>query len=392
MSTKSRKRKNRAVGNGQGSIYQDNQGRWRASLAWVINGQQVRKYRTRKTRREAEAALDDLKKMAGKPAETRDQQTVTMARLLRDWLETKKKKGLAEATLANYQNQISAHLEPAFAHCLAKDMTERSVEGWLDESSLGDATLSKCFIVLRGAFKYARKRGLIDHQPLELLSAPTWKREKEIKPFSRKEVSILLAAENHYQTFLRVMLSVGMRPGELAALRWCDIDFQPGGSNAEHGLIMVKRSRQENGKKVTFKEPKTSAGVRSIAMDKKLKQALLDHKEAQLTAGPVHRESLVFLTPHGKVIRKNNLLNHYWHPLLKRLQKEHERDDTVDFSPRVIYHCRHTAATLMLGAGVPVHVVAGILGHERISYTWDLYSHLLPEQQKAAVEARSDYL
>jgi integrase len=273
-----------------------------------------------------------------------------------------------------------------------RELTEGQVEQWLDESILGNATLCKCFIVLRGSLKLARKQKLIEAIPLETLHAPTWKREKEIRPFNRKEVSILLAAQNHYRVFLRVMLSVGMRPGELAALQWCDLDFSSSDQNARHGVIRVRRSRAEVDGVVTFKDPKTESSVRSIAMDLKLRQALIEHRDEQLERGVVPRDGLVFLTPHGKVIRKNNLLNHYWQPLLKRLDQEHSHDDSVDFSPRVIYHCRHTAATLMLGAGVPVHVVSGILGHERISYTWDLYSHLLPEQQKAAVDARSEYL
>lgn len=392
MSSKSKRKGSKRVGNGQGSIYRDSEGRWRASLAWMSSGKLVRKFRTRKTRREAETALDELKALAGQPEAIKNQSIKTMTELFEIWIDAKQKAGLSQATLANYRNQISAHLLPAFGSHLVRELTEDELELWLDGSSLGNATLNKCCIVLRGSLKMARKQKLIEIMPMESVHAPTWKREKEIKPFNKKEVGILLAAENHYQCMLRLMLSVGMRPGEVAALQWGDIDFSTSDNNASSGVIRVSRSRAEVNGEVIFKTPKTASGVRSIAMDPKLRQALTEHRDQRLKRGVLPRDGLVFLTPQGKVIRKNNLLSHYWLPLLKRLNKEHSQDDSVDFSPRVIYHCRHTAATLMLGAGVPVHVVSGILGHERISYTWDLYSHLLPEQQRAAVDARSEYL
>jgi integrase len=48
---------------------------------------------------------------------------------------------------------------------------------------------------------------------------------------------------------------------------------------------------------------------------------------------------------------------------------------------------RHTHATLLLKAGVPVHVVAQRLGHSSPALTLSIYSHVLPRQQSAAAAA-----
>ena len=49
-----------------------------------------------------------------------------------------------------------------------------------------------------------------------------------------------------------------------------------------------------------------------------------------------------------------------------------------------VHGTRHTAASLMLGAGVPVHVVAQRLGHSDVSETLNTYAHALPDMQRDA--------
>jgi integrase len=56
--------------------------------------------------------------------------------------------------------------------------------------------------------------------------------------------------------------------------------------------------------------------------------------------------------------------------------------------PAIRFHdLRHTHATLLLKAGVPVHVVAQRLGHASPALTLSIYSHVLPRQQAAAAAA-----
>ncbi|HLG65906.1 MAG TPA: tyrosine-type recombinase/integrase [Ktedonosporobacter sp.] len=49
-------------------------------------------------------------------------------------------------------------------------------------------------------------------------------------------------------------------------------------------------------------------------------------------------------------------------------------------------YLRHSAATLLLSAGVHPKVVQEILGHSRISMTLDVYSHVLPNIQQEAMQ------
>jgi integrase len=86
---------------------------------------------------------------------------------------------------------------------------------------------------------------------------------------------------------------------------------------------------------------------------------------------------LVFCSPRGGILRRSDFRVRHWNPLLKLLGLDH----------RGMHHLRHTYATLALGTGVPVHVVARVLGHSKPSITLDIYSHVLSSQQAEATEA-----
>ena len=57
-----------------------------------------------------------------------------------------------------------------------------------------------------------------------------------------------------------------------------------------------------------------------------------------------------------------------------------------------LYDLRHTAASLLLAAGLPVTVVAERLGHTSTHLTLDTYAHALPGQQEQATKVMEDLL
>ena len=51
-----------------------------------------------------------------------------------------------------------------------------------------------------------------------------------------------------------------------------------------------------------------------------------------------------------------------------------------------LHGLRHTHATILLSAGVPVHIVSSRLGHANPTITMNVYAHCLPRAQQAAVQ------
>jgi hypothetical protein len=59
---------------------------------------------------------------------------------------------------------------------------------------------------------------------------------------------------------------------------------------------------------------------------------------------------------------------------------------TLDLPPIRLHDLRHTHATLLLAAGVPVKVVSERLGHTKVAMTLDVYAHVLPAMDRDAAD------
>ena len=90
---------------------------------------------------------------------------------------------------------------------------------------------------------------------------------------------------------------------------------------------------------------------------------------------------LVFSNTVGNFIVPGNLLLRFY-----RLLKDAGL-------PRMHFHdLRHSAATMLLSVGVHPKVVQELLGHNQISMTMDIYSHVLPTMQQEAMSKMNDAL
>jgi integrase len=169
-------------------------------------------------------------------------------------------------------------------------------------------------------------------------------------------------------------LATGMRHGELAAVRWEDLNFEEGSVYVHRNVGYLWKLKHVEG------EPKTEAGERTIPLAPHLCVILKAHSvrqnEERLKAGARWQDrDLVFCNRSGGFLTPPPLRASFYR-LLEQAGL-----------PRIhIHDLRHAAATLFRSMGVDIKVVQEILGHSTLDMTANVYSHVLPHMQKEASE------
>ena len=156
-------------------------------------------------------------------------------------------------------------------------------------------------------------------------------------------------------------IGLGLRQGELLALRWSDV-------NLDAGTLTVRHTR--NSRTGTLAEPKTERSRRTLRLGAELAGALQEHRRRQLeerlaVGGRWHDGDYFFATPTGQSLDAANV-SHRFHAALAAAGLPSQR----------FHDLRHACATLRLEQGEELAVVSRILGHASITTTVNVYGHL----------------
>ena len=163
----------------------------------------------------------------------------------------------------------------------------------------------------------------------------------------------------------------GLRRGEAAGLRWEDVDLAT-------GLLHVRQQLVQLGYAVEVGLPKTSKGVRTVALAERTLLELQEHRAQQRhEAGRLGLPApeYVFTREDGHTLHPEYVSRHF-QVLTRRAGLPEIR----------LHDLRHTHASHALAAGVPLKVVQERLGHSSITLTADTYTHVLPEVSRAAAD------
>ncbi len=164
-----------------------------------------------------------------------------------------------------------------------------------------------------------------------------------------------------------------MRRGELLGLKWSDIDL-------EKGTVAVRRALVRTREGLEFSEPKTKQSRRTVPLPPQVVAELKRHKrrqaEERLALGECYRDNgLVFCRETGEPLDPDGFYKHY-----KRLLQK------AGLPPARLHDMRRTYATTLLELGEHPKVVQELLGHNRITTTLDIYSHVAPGLKEKAAQ------
>jgi integrase len=355
-------------GNGEGSIYPHKRGGvkvgYRGSY-WVDAAEgPKRRYITGETR---EDVAEKLAKAISDRADglVFDAGSTTTGEYLTRWLSDSVRGTVQGSTYRSYGRVVDGHLVPGVGRVkLAKlrpDHIRRLYRSMLDAGK-ATRTVQYAHTLLKRALAQAVMDGLIPRNAAEAVRPPKLKRD-EIQPLNADQVRALLNASDERSCALyTVAVRTGMRPGEILALRWSDVDL-------EAGTVQINRALSEG----EFSTPKTPRSRRRISLSPATVATLKAHRKRQLEecmakAGLWEDHGLVFPSSVGTPKSQRNLNREFKNAAKRAGLPDHFK----------LYDLRHTCATLLLSRNVHPKYVQELLGHASIALTLDTYSHVIP--------------
>ncbi|WP_184844220.1 tyrosine-type recombinase/integrase [Kribbella solani] len=334
---------------------------------------------------DAKEARDEARR-AARRGEYVDRNAITVAEFLGDWLDAHSLE-VKPRTLDGYRYLVRQYISPRIGHMRLQAVRPSTLSGLYREllagGGRGGAALSRRTVdfvhaVLRKAFNDAvRSDQLLASNPAERAKRPRREQRGPIEVWTGEELRRFLdvMSEHRLFAFYRLAAYSGARRGELLNLRWPDIDWNAPAVRIRGSVGMVAGERIEG----------TTKGGRErvVSLDAGTVEVLRAHRRQQLAdidvAGAAWLDSgHVFTNGLGRPIYPDSVSQ----LMAKSIKAYNQPEDSALRPTHPLPHARlhdlrHVHATMLLVAGVPVHVVADRLGHADPAVTLRVYAHVI---------------
>jgi len=371
--------------------------KWYAVVYDGVNpqtGNYVRRWVPAGTRRsDAEKLLADLVKRSH-GGETVVSEKVTLGEYLTKRRLPIQQARLRATTFDSYRRIIDLHVVPALGARPLDRLTVEDIDLFYakllmsgrknkkgDMKGLAPKTVRNIHVMLNKAMADAHRKGTVVRNVVALADAPSLKARKrgDVKAWDAQQLTVFLDAirKHRLHPVFHLSAHTGLRRGELLGLRWGDLDLEAGRLSVRQALVSIAYE-------VQLSDVKTGASRRTIDLDAGtvdvMKAWRIERAEEKGGVQPADSE-LVVAKPDGSWIHPDIFSQIFDRVVAKR-----------DVPTVSLHDLRHTHATLLLKAGVPVKVVSERLGHSNVAFTMSTYQHVLPGMQAEAAELFAELL
>lgn len=294
-----------------------------------------------------------------------------------------------ESTYNQTNRIIINHILPLFGNTyvdqLTVDKCEKAVYQWQKEAPV---SFKRFIRYTNNILEYAINLEIIDKNPMERVIRPkTKKKHKDFNDFyNRNELLTFLDCCKKTESlkvylFFHLLAYTGMRKGEALALTWNDINFKNSTLTINKGLTLGIDFKRK------IDTPKTVNSIRTIDLTPETISILKRWKSEQLK----ELFKLGFNGLNDSQIIFQSLQNKHLSP--SKPTQWNERICKNNNLRRIKIHgFRHTHASLLFEAGVPMQDVKERLGHSSITTTMDVYTHVTKNKKQEAADKFAKFM
>lgn len=288
----------------------------------------------------------------------------TVKKFMETWIDNKESEVKA-STYDSYERIVRNQIIPKFGKLKLTELTRIDIKAWCKEMKCGSKRIRNIISVFREALYEAVDDSLIPVNPLHgwkfKTQEPPKQRVDDIDEFSQDELQAILGAlSGHSLNLVDFWKETGMRPSEIIALEWPDIDFIKGRAH----VWKVKTDASDE-----YESPKTLAGNRFIDLSDLALAALQRQKALSFLA-----DGVIFLNPQtdeawtgDRQVRET-----MWRPALKKAGVRYRRP----------YQLRHYFASSRVMTATTIGEIMYVsqqLGHRDWMFTANTYMRFIDD-------------
>ncbi len=271
------------------------------------------------------------------------------------------------SVIASYDGALQRHVLPALGGRKVGDVTRRDVQALVERLARGGAdpsTIRNALMPLRVIYRRAVNADDVDASPVAGVELPAVRGTRERYATAEEAARLIAAVPQRDRALWGLAFYAGLRSGEIAALRWRDIDL-------DVGEIHVREAWCHKTK--TPIATKSAAAVRVVPVPRTLRSLLAAHLDL---ADDPRAAALVVPSRAGRPFDPSTV---------------YKRADAAwngaGLARITLHEARHTFASLMAEAGVPIEDLSEFMGHTSINVTVKRYRHLYPGARRRAADA-----
>lgn len=282
---------------------------------------------------------------------------MTLEQWLSQWISLRVA-GLAPRTIESYHDLVRLHIAPVLGTVSVDSVSADQITALLAALCAAGHTRTAqlCYVLLRAALADAARCGRIARSPMELVLRPRHYAQQRAYLGAedlRRLVTWCAANPGQYTRAWLLASLLGLRRGEIAGLRWVDVDIS-------QKVIHIRNQRQRVAGQLLDSPPKSRAGIRDIPLPPLLLSVL---RQAR---------GIGYVVP------------------VDPAQLDHQIKidlEAADVPAVTLHGLRHSMATAAMRSGCSLRVLQTILGHASASTTANIYQHVELADKSAALDA-----